>query len=214
MTTANRAALGVDAFSHRVELACADLPDSVRQRLIADLNVHLRELDEHDDLQDLLGPPEEYARDLREAMNLPETAGDPPSGPPAERRGQPRWWQRRPGTRRQLVGVVIAAAVVALLVAVSLIAVAHSNRETPVAPATPAPTFVLTPAPGVVVEIPNVVGLSEPDAEAELKNAGYQVGVELQSSSLPSGIVISQLPDAASRPPAGSTITLEISSGP
>jgi PASTA domain len=214
MTTANRDALDVDAFSRRVELACADLPDPIRQRLIADLNVHLRELDEHEDLQDLLGPPEDYARDLREAMNLPTTVGDPPSGPPAGHRGQPRWWQRRPSTRRQVAGLVTAAGVVALLVVVSLIAVAHSSRETPVAPATPAPTFVLTP-PGVVVEIPNVVGLIEPTATAELRAAGYQVAVEFQSGgSVPSGIVISQQPQASTPLLSGSTITLEISSGP
>jgi hypothetical protein len=215
MTTANRDALDLDAFSHRVALACADLADPIRQRLIADLNVHLRELDDHGDLQDLLGTPEDYARDLREAMDLPGTANaaSPPDSPPPLV-GRPTWWRRRPSTRRQLAWLVTAAGVVVLLVVVSLIAVAHSNRETPVAPATPAPTFTLAPAPAHIA-LPDVVGSSAAAAIALLHTAGItDVSVQFEHSPLPAGFVTSESPAPYTVVAPGSSVTLQVSTGP
>ncbi len=65
------------------------------------------------------------------------------------------------------------------------------------------------------VEIPDVAGLSRDDAELELEQAGFEVSIERQpSDEYPGGRAIGTEPPAGDEAPAGSTVTLLISSGP
>ena len=67
-----------------------------------------------------------------------------------------------------------------------------------------------------LAEVPDVVGLAQADAESVILAAGLDVGeiTSLLSSSVPSGQVISQEPDAGLLVQANTTIDLVISSGP
>ncbi len=84
---ATPATISVEDFLAQVGQACADLPEPARARLIADLELHLRELDEPDLAE--LGDPVEYARELRAALNLPTSQVDTamPAGPATGRTG-------------------------------------------------------------------------------------------------------------------------------
>ena len=65
------------------------------------------------------------------------------------------------------------------------------------------------------VEIPDVAGLSRNDAELELEQAGFEVSIERRpSDQYPGGRAIGTEPPAGDEAPAGSTVTLLISSGP
>ena len=65
------------------------------------------------------------------------------------------------------------------------------------------------------VEIPDVAGLSRDDAELELEQAGFEVSIERRpSDQYPGGRAIGTEPPAGDEAPAGSTVTLLISSGP
>ena len=65
------------------------------------------------------------------------------------------------------------------------------------------------------VEIPDVAGLSRDDAELELEQAGFEVSIERRPSDrYPGGRAVGTEPPAGEEAPAGSTVTLLISSGP
>jgi serine/threonine protein kinase len=65
------------------------------------------------------------------------------------------------------------------------------------------------------VEVPDVVGLSQDNAETSLKNAGFLVKVQEQNDpTIPSGDVISQSPAANQEAGKGSTVTIVVSKGP
>jgi serine/threonine-protein kinase len=61
------------------------------------------------------------------------------------------------------------------------------------------------------VNVPNVVGKKQGQAEAELQNAGFNVAVVEQPSQAQPGEVISQAPTGTA--PEGSTITIYVSAG-
>jgi eukaryotic-like serine/threonine-protein kinase len=63
------------------------------------------------------------------------------------------------------------------------------------------------------VEVPNVVGQQESQAEATLQGKGFQVSAKSDpTSTQPSGTVISQSPSGGTAPP-GSTVTITVSGG-
>ena len=63
-------------------------------------------------------------------------------------------------------------------------------------------------------QVPNVVGLSQSDAESTLDAAGFAVvTTKASSTSVPAGDVISQSPAAGTVMAAGATVTIEVSSG-
>jgi beta-lactam-binding protein with PASTA domain len=66
------------------------------------------------------------------------------------------------------------------------------------------------------VATPNVVGLSQPAAVAEITNAGLSVGtVTLESSTtVPAGSVISQAPIAGTHVATGTAVAIAVSTGP
>ena len=67
-----------------------------------------------------------------------------------------------------------------------------------------------------MVEVPDVVGLPQADAEAAITDAGLAVGTVTTAASdtVPVGDVISQHPAAGSSVPDGTTVDLVVSSGP
>lgn len=65
------------------------------------------------------------------------------------------------------------------------------------------------------VEVPNVVGKTQSQAESTLTAAGLKTSVTQQSSlTVPSGQVISQNPSAGIKVAIGTTVTITVSSGP
>ncbi len=120
-------------------------------------------------------------------------------------------WFRR---SRLLVGLVAAAIV--LVVAVSVVATHHGNvvnsSDTP--SLVPATHPALPPTPSRVT-VPNVIGLSVAQATAELQATDLSVGsISGSSNAAPAGQVLSQSPVGGSFMVPGSTVTLEVSSGP
>ena len=75
-------------------------------------------------------------------------------------------------------------------------------------------TYVISLGPEGI-EVPDVVGKSEGNATAELKNAGFEVeSVDTEySESVPEGCVISQTPEAGETLAKGKTVSLVISLG-
>jgi hypothetical protein len=69
-----RATTAEDYLRH-VRFALRDLPWSTRRDLISELRGHLDELPAETDLEARLGPPEEYAADLRSAVGLERRRG-------------------------------------------------------------------------------------------------------------------------------------------
>jgi hypothetical protein len=98
----------LEAYVLRVGAALGDVEPTERHALLADLRLHLDEIAQHDSrrLDDIVGPPEVYAEELRAAAGLaaPATAVPPtptpgsavgPTGGPADRRHVPAWpWLR------------------------------------------------------------------------------------------------------------------------
>ncbi len=73
-----------------------------------------------------------------------------------------------------------------------------------------APTPTATP-----VAVPNVVGSSQANAQAQLADAGFQVVVtQAASDTVPAGTVVSQAPQAGVIASQGSTVSIVVSTGP
>jgi eukaryotic-like serine/threonine-protein kinase len=64
------------------------------------------------------------------------------------------------------------------------------------------------------VAVPNVQGLSQDEAEAQLTGAGFNVVVQSEPNSAPAGRVIAQDPAPNTEAQAGSNVTITVSSGP
>jgi hypothetical protein len=120
--------------------------------------------------------------------------------------------------RRQALPTIIA--LVALVCSViALVESTRSDRSSGVARAGPTTTTAAptTTAPAdtttrASTSVPRVLGLSETDAVAMLRRAGFQFSVEtLALANVPTGYVISQSPLPESTAPAGSTVNLIVS---
>ena len=65
------------------------------------------------------------------------------------------------------------------------------------------------------VEVPNVVGLTQDEAQEQLEDAGFDVRVEeATSAEVPAGDVIEQNPAADTVVAKGTTVTIRVSQGP
>ena len=61
-------------------------------------------------------------------------------------------------------------------------------------------------------EVPDVVGMTQPQAKNAIRNAGFEPRVvERSDTTEPAGTVIRQSPEAGETPSEGSTITIEVS---
>ena len=76
-------------------------------------------------------------------------------------------------------------------------------------------TSATTSTSSALVEIPNVVGRTQAEATTVLKDLGFDVLITQQASAdVPEGQVIQMRPNAGGRVPTGTTIELQVSSGP
>jgi uncharacterized membrane protein len=207
MTTSSHLVLTVEEFAERVDRACSDLPDPVRRRLMADLDTHLREVADQGDLVSTVGDPEDYARDLREALDIPggpsstaPASNTPPSDGLVAARRRPRWL------------LPVLAGVLAVLALAAVIGFAVSRSSNTSQPIVPAATSNVTIS--AVNPLPTVVGHDVTQASAELVAAGFQVRVVTEpGSTARPGTVIAQDPDPGALQlslPTGSTVTLHV----
>ncbi|GAB2940947.1 Stk1 family PASTA domain-containing Ser/Thr kinase [Nonomuraea fastidiosa] len=63
-------------------------------------------------------------------------------------------------------------------------------------------------------EVPSVIGLTQEDATAQLKSAGFKVKVSQQPAQEPEGTVVQQNPGEGTKLLPGTTITITVSTGP
>jgi eukaryotic-like serine/threonine-protein kinase len=76
-------------------------------------------------------------------------------------------------------------------------------------------SVVLTVSRGAKpVSVPNVVGMSQDNAQSTLANSGFTVSTVEQNSDAPKGTVVDQSPNGGSEAPDGSTVTITVSKGP
>ena len=120
----------------------------------------------------------------------------------------PRAAAGRPGNpnRRRLWVLLIVVGVVALALAAGVFAFTRGGGGG----STTTPT-----APSALVEIPDLAGQTQAEATAALKALGFEVLVtEQASTTVPAGQVIATRPNAGGKVPKGTTIELQVSSGP
>ena len=76
-------------------------------------------------------------------------------------------------------------------------------------------TVTLTVSAGAqTVTVPNVVGMTQEEADQTLVDMGFVVQVQQGESDEPEGTVFDQDPDANQQVPEGATVTIMVSSGP
>ena len=78
---------GADAYAAAVAFYLRDIRRAQRLRLVADLRQHLAEMPAADDFTATLGPPRQYAAELRSSNGI-----EPARGLARLRRFGPRWW--------------------------------------------------------------------------------------------------------------------------
>lgn len=158
-------------------------------------------------------------------------AGVPPPDATAIRGPVPSDWEPVPGDERRwwmpiLLGFIALLLLGVLVVGIWLIMRASDSGtggETPApspsavpttaaAPTTPAPTSApaTTTSGPVSVEVPNVVGLTQADAQAQLDAAGLPYRLEFRQSDRPTGTVIDTDPAGGMTVPEGTQIVLVI----
>ncbi len=138
------------------------------------------------------------------AMNRPieQTMVAPPL-PPRERAPVRA---KNPNRRRLWILLIVVGAVLAAI-AIGLVAWGQigSSSNTPTTAATT----------GVLVQVPNVVGQQEADAVAALKQLELiPLVIKTASTNAPAGQVTAQHPGSGESVPAGTTVEIDVSSGP
>ncbi len=138
------------------------------------------------------------------AMNRPieQTMVAPPL-PPRERAPVRA---KNPNRRRLWILLIVVGAVLAAI-AIGLVAWGQigSSSNTPTTAATT----------GVLVQVPNVVGQQEADAIAALKQLELiPLVIKTASTNAPAGQVTAQHPGSGESVPAGTTVEIDVSSGP
>ncbi|MFC5823338.1 Stk1 family PASTA domain-containing Ser/Thr kinase [Nonomuraea insulae] len=68
--------------------------------------------------------------------------------------------------------------------------------------------------PKELADVPSVIDLTEQDAKAQLKAAGFKARVVRQPDQTPEGTVVQQNPGEGAKQPSGTTITIVVSTGP
>ncbi len=139
------------------------------------------------------------------AMNRPieQTMVAPPL-PPRERAPA----RAKNPNRRRLWILLIVVGVVLAAIAIGLVAWGRSGGGS----TTPATTAATT---GVLVQVPNVVGQQEADAIAALKQLELiPLVIKTASTNAPAGQVTAQHPGSGESVPVGTTVEIDVSSGP
>ena len=65
-----------------------------------------------------------------------------------------------------------------------------------------------------LVAVPPVIGLTEADATTALRGVGLRINIVRVAAAEPDGVIVAQNPMGAARSPKGSTVRLNISTGP
>jgi serine/threonine-protein kinase len=142
------------------------------------------------------------ARPTERMASASETMVAPPL-PPRDGGGE----RRRNPNRRRLWILLIAVGVIALAIAAGAFAFIGGDGG---GGSTTTPT-----TPSALVEIPDLAGQTQEEATAALKALGFDVLVtEQASTTAPAGQVIGTRPAAGGKVPKGTTVELQVSSGP
>jgi serine/threonine-protein kinase len=75
-------------------------------------------------------------------------------------------------------------------------------------------TIQITVAVEAPIDVPNVVGQEQTAAQTTLTTAGFQIAVSPVPSNQPAGTVVATDPAGGTRAPKGSTINMQVSTGP
>lgn len=179
-------------YLRTVDLALGKLSPSRRAELVGEITLHLADL------------RSEYpVHNRSEMQNLLDRVGRPADIAAAALEDDDG--VSVPFFRRRTTTIVVVLAVVLLAslgTALALINSPGNSRPCGHAPA--------------VVTVPNLVGMSEAQAEASLQAVGL-TGGNVQTAPSPTvgpGVVLAQAPQAGSRMPTGSAISLTVSAGP
>ena len=213
MTTA------LNDFVRQVDLACADLPEPQRRKLVVDLEDHLRELDAAAIAE--LGDPAAYAAELRAALDLPTAGPVPtylPTYPPAQYPPAQYPAAQYPAQKRGLSTWIIVAlcvvgsglVMVVLFAGIAFFGLAATSQHSSV-PARGVPVVSAEPIP--MVQVPHLVGGTQAKATESAQAVGLGVRVEFVASNRPKGEVVAQSPAAFSLVQQGTTVVLQVSSG-
>jgi hypothetical protein len=181
------------AYLRQVDLALQKLHPSRRVELVEEIRLHLAEL------------RSEYpVHNRSEMQNLLDRVGRPADIAAAALEDDDG--ASVPVARRRTRTIALVAFSVVILAslgtALALINSPGNNRPRGHAPA--------------VTTVPNLLGMSEAQAEGSLQAVGL-TGGEVQTAPSPTvgpGLVLSQAPQAGSRMPTGSEILLTVSAGP
>jgi len=177
-------------YARQVDSALSDLPASLRAQLLADLAPHLAEIaDDGRPVVDHLGPPADYAQELRLAADL-----GPARSPSVPRR------MRRPvlaATAGALI--VVATAGVGLWVHVRSAWTISGEPQSAVAAAAASPT----------VMVPDVVGQTMQVAIEQLDALGFVAS--LPQAGTPGSVIVRSSPAAGVSAPLGSVVELVVS---
>jgi hypothetical protein len=193
----------VAAYLGRLDRDLEALPVGRRQALIAEIRDHIDALRAENPIRD--------ASDLEELLarvgSTEEIAAAALEEGPAMERVPTSARRRGP----LVVGFVVVIMVLSL--AAGLLASFTSFFGGSAPP--PATSYIFHPPNQVTVVIPNVVGISQAQACAELAAARLECFVRSASTATaPPGQVISEQPTAGSRAPANEQVTLMASQGP
>lgn len=110
--------------------------------------------------------------------------------------------------RRRLWILLIVVGVVLAAIAIGVVAWSRTGSSSNTPPTTAATT-------GVLVQVPNVVGQQEADAIAALKQLELvPLAIRTASTNAPAGQVTAQHPGSGESVPAGTTVEIDVSSGP
>jgi len=134
------------------------------------------------------------------STRAPEEFSDQASTVTITKKGTPT----RPTTPRGLLWIVVAALLVAVLVGGVAFVLLRDGDDTPEPVATTSQTSR---------QVPSVIGMQQPDAEASLKTAGLRVKVETMPGVRPLGLVDSQQPAANASVERDSEVTIVVRVG-
>jgi hypothetical protein len=222
----------LDAIVQRYLEELADalrrLPTSQRDHLVSEIREHIvemrteRPVRDRSDMEALLnrvGLPEDIAavalEGEEEGLDVPVDI--PVAIPAADSPSGPKYFG---GTvsKRMVLGGAVAAAVVVFALFLGFAGGRHQGAGVfSVFPRnSSAKSVIVRPSlpPLTVQSVPDVIGDTQPDAEATLSSAGLTYSIENVSSSVPVGRVISQDPSSGYAIPRRSNVMIVVSSGP
>lgn len=117
-----------------------------------------------------------------------------------------------------MLWALVGVAAIAVLGLVPLWLFVYRSFSTPVAPPTPSLTAEVTPesgTPGVMVSVPNLIGLNAADAQRMAESLKFNLAVldEEETSNARPGAILKQTPSPGTRVSTGSSIEVIVAAG-